>query len=757
VKPFADWAFCHGINRFVLHRYAHQPWTAPIRVPGMTMGPWGLHYERTQTWWEQSKPWHEYLARCQYLLQQGRFNADICYLSSEDSPWRWLQPNKSRERPPYNFDACPPDVVLNRMAVKNGRLTLPDGMNYRLLVLPEAETTMTPELLRKLKELVSAGATVLGAKPIRSPSLSGHPQCDAEVRQLADELWANCDGMTIREHQVGKGRIVCGVRPEEFLAREGLAPDFLAEATRPESIRYIHKIVGDADVYFLANKYDEPCDALCQFRVSGKQPELWRPDSGAIEIPAVHQQLQTTTQLSVHFDPFGSVFVIFRPPQGAPPQPITSLSRVSDHSSTNPESLVTNHELQVTNYDSQVTNHSSPASTFTFAVWVRPEIEVDLREESNAGIAGLKVIRNDALYPPPGDDLYPEPNQAGSGLSVGRNAICVFEHAANYFGAPLVFAGSFRDWTHVTIVYRDNRPTLYVNGKFAHEGVKSDFTVHCGVGVKHTRGVAPFRGDVGAFRQFDRALSPEEIARLKNEMALPQPRSDLPDAEVFRDQRGRLEAHIWRAGDYEARSGEKTVARFDATSLPAPYEITGPWDLRFPPGWGAPEKVNFEKLISWTDSPDQGIKYFSGTAGYLKSFRLPQEFRRKGQRVFLDLGKVAVMAEVLLNGKELGVLWKPPFRIDITDALKPAANQLEIKLTNLWPNRMIGDEQLAPDSKRKPNGTLDEWPDWVLAGKSSPSGRFTFTTWEPWKKDSALQESGLLGPVTIRACRKLSE
>jgi hypothetical protein len=145
VKDLGDWAFCEGINRFVFHRYALQPWLDV--KPGMSMGPWGLHYERTQTWWEQSAAWHAYLTRCQFLLRQGLFVADVCYLGPEGSP-QTLGGQKSflsgapgreglpRERTGYNFDTCPPEVVLTRMTVKDGRLVLPDGMSYRLLVLP---------------------------------------------------------------------------------------------------------------------------------------------------------------------------------------------------------------------------------------------------------------------------------------------------------------------------------------------------------------------------------------------------------------------------------------------------------------------------------------------------------------------------------------------------------------------------------------------------------------------------------------------
>ena len=128
---------------------------------------------------------------------------------------------------------------------------------------------------------------------------------------------------------------------------------------------------------------------------------------------------------------------------------------------------------------------------------------------------------------------------------------------------------------------------------------------------------------------------------------------------------------------------------------------------------------------------------------------------RSGRRLFLDLGKVQVMAEVKLNGKDLGILWKPPFRVDITDAVRPGDNALEVKVANLWPNRMIGDEQLAEDSQRNPNGTLKDWPQWLQEGKPSPTGRTTFTSWRHWPRDAPLLESGLLGPVRIRVAARI--
>ena len=129
---------------------------------------------------------------------------------------------------------------------------------------------------------------------------------------------------------------------------------------------------------------------------------------------------------------------------------------------------------------------------------------------------------------------------------------------------------------------------------------------------------------------------------------------------------------------------------------------------------------------------------------------MPRELLGKDRRVYLDLGDVQVMATVKLNGKDLGILWKPPYRADVTGVLKAGENTLEIGVTNLWINRMIGDEELPEDSDRNPDGTLKAWPQWVQEGKPSPTGRSTFTSWRLWKKGDAPVPSGLIGPVTLR-------
>ena len=301
IKALGDQAFTEGINRFVFHRFAMQPWLD--RRPGMTMGPWGTHFERTQTWWELTPDWHRYLARCQFLLRQGTFVADLCCLEAEDSP----QSFHERSRLGYDYDQCYPEIVISKMAVQDGRLVLPGGMSYRLLVLSDARR-MTPLLLRKIKQLIEAGATVVGPRPTASPSLANYPRCDEEVRNLADEIWANCDGTAVQEHRLGHGRIVWGQTPERVLAKLDVGPDFSSTAR----LRFIHRHAHGADLYFVSNPAVQRLTATATFRVRGKTPELWWPDSGRIEPAAMFRQCGGLTQVELTLEASGSVFVLFR-------------------------------------------------------------------------------------------------------------------------------------------------------------------------------------------------------------------------------------------------------------------------------------------------------------------------------------------------------------------------------------------------------------------------------------------------------------
>ncbi|MCX6872589.1 MAG: glycosyl hydrolase [Verrucomicrobia bacterium] len=711
IKELGDWAFCEGINRFVFHRYAAQPWTNV--APGMSMGPWGLHYERTQTWWEQSKAWHQYLARCQYLLQQGLFVADVLYLEAEGAGRQFSTPGgaeiASRMRGGYNYDGCPPEVVLTRLKVKDGRLVLPDGMSYRVLVMPDCET-MTPRLLRKIRELVDAGATVIGGgiPPEKSSSLADMGAGDAEVKKLAAELWP---------------KLVTGKNAAQLLGERGVKPDFSATPM----LRYTHRTIGDADVYFVANPQPSDVAAVASFRVTGKQPELWWPATGRTAPALAFDEKDGVTRVPLSLEASGSLFVVFRKPADAAKQ-VVSITR--DGKELLP--------LQAA-ATPQVPDVSKP---FTMVAWVKPGADTALPDEAKSGVSSGQIQPNNyVVYPVPGHEVWSGP-AAGAGLAVGRNGVTVVEHGGSHLAAVLVCPTPVTDWTHIAVVYRDGTPQLYLNGKLAHTGLKSVFAVHGSVGVSHTREIAPFKGKRAGLQQFDHALTDAEILKLAQ---VPLSLSMLDEPPAFDIATG----EIRQSGTYvfTSATGQQRELK---VALPALQEIAGPWQVSFDPKWGGPAKVTFEKLDDWSTRPEDGIKYYSGTAVYRTTFQA-----KKGQ-AYLDLGKVEVMADVTLNGKPLGTLWKPPYRVDVTEALKDGENKLELKVVNLLINRQIGDEQLPEDSERNDHRALNKWPEWLQEGKPSPTGRFTFGSWRLWKKDDPLVESGLLGPVTLRPVDRMN-
>jgi len=173
--------------------------------------------------------------------------------------------------------------------------------------------------------------------------------------------------------------------------------------------------------------------------------------------------------------------------------------------------------------------------------------------------------------------------------------------------------------------------------------------------------------------------------------------------------------------------------------------------VSFIPGWGAPERIELPQLLDWTKHSNPVVRYFSGTATYRTVLKVPADLVATSNRIVVDLGQVGVMAEVIVNGRNLGVLWCNPFRVDITSVVQAGDNTLEIRITNLWPNRMIGDEQYPADVEWA-GKALKDWPEWVKAGQPRPAtNRFTFATWKHWNKGDALLPSGLLGPVQVRA------
>ncbi len=723
LKAHGDRAFCEGINRFVFHRYALQPWT-PERRPGMTMGPWGQHYERTQTWWDWTPAWHQYLARCQHLLRQGLFAADICYVQPEAPP----QGPGDHPRDGYPWDECTADAVLKRMSVRDGRIVLPDGMSYRLLALSDTRA-VTPQLLRKVRELVQAGATVLGPKPLYSPSLSNYPECDAEIQRLADEVWTDCNGQNIKEHRFGNGRVVWGLTPAQVLEQAGVAADFAST----EPLRFIHRSLADRQIYFVSNPNNFPLTTTCSFRVKDKAPELWRPDTGDLQPASMWREQGGRTHVVLTFEPSGSIFVVFgQNTKGH--DPVVSIRR-------NNEVLVqtapaTPEKVEVKKATYGVPN--DPARTRDATQVVQQKVDRGqysfqartIAESGDPAPEVVKVLTADYVI---GGKSFSVRAHDPDTIHITRNALSLKVEKAQY--GVLDDPKRTRDVRARVQRIVDAGETSFVVARMA-EGDDPAFMV-----VKTLIFEVTMDGKRVTFTGTD----PETI-RLVSPTAPPQ-----PAAIVRQGSKGSTMLEAIEPGQYECLMASGKTLRASVDAAPESVEVPGAWSVQFQPNLGAPDRITLATLMSLSEHENPGVKYFSGTATYEKTIAIPRALLSRGKRLYLDLGRLEVMARVTLNGRKLGTFWKPPFRIDITDIAKVGDNKVAIEVVNLWPNRLIGDEQLPEDSERNPDGTLKRWPQWVLDGKPSPTGRFTFTSWRLWRKADQPLKSGLIGPVTLQS------
>jgi hypothetical protein len=743
IKDLGDWAFCEGINRFVFHRYAMQPWVNPNRAPGMSMGPWGLHYERTQTWWEQSKAWHEYLARCQYLLQQGLFVADVCYLQPEGAPRRFTPPPAALSGPyirgGYNFDGCTPEVVLTRMSVQDGRIVLPDGMSYRLLVLPQVET-MTPALLRKIKELVTAGATVVASvPPQKAPGLENYPACDRDVRKLAAELWGSgAAPAAMSERQVGQGRIIWGgelspktaAAPKELPALGSAQWVWYKEGnpamSAPPGRRYFRRVVTlDPGCRIASARLVMTADNEFVCFINGRRvgagnnfKQAYAMDVAAALQPGANLIAVAATNTTDNPSPAGLIGLL-------------SIKLADGRAIDVPTD---------SSWESCVNSlpgwNSSAKATAGWGAALRL---------GPLGMAPWGEIEVAPALP----DVYPAATLVHQWLAKAN--------------VPPDFAA--------------DRPLRYIHRRigeadvyFVANGAPDACDAICSFRVagKQPELWHPETGSVITLMAFEEKdgstrlplrLGPTEsvfiVFRHPAEAACRIVSSSCDGQTSLRTDTTRGE--IDQPGNYVFKSADGRTREVKGPQQ-APLEISGPWEVAFDPKWGGPAKVRFEKLDDWSKRAEEGIKYYSGAACYQKTFHVGAEaLKQPHVRWYLDLGKVAVVAEVRLNGKESGIAWKPPYRVDVTEALKLGENLLDVKVVNLWINRQIGDEQLPEDCDRNRNGTLKSWPAWLQEGKPSPTGRYTFSSWKLWKKGDSLQESGLLGPVTLRQTVRIEQ
>ncbi|MCX6326940.1 MAG: glycosyl hydrolase [Bacteroidia bacterium] len=570
LKEQGDEMYARGVNRFVFHSFPHQMNT--IAKPGMTMGPHGIFMGWSNPWWEQGSVWIDYLSRCQSMLQQGKTVSDILYFVGEDVPLK-IDDTKIKNLPGYRADYCDANILLNKTRVINGRIVLESGTSYDLLILPDNEGMSLP-VLEKISAFVKQGAWVVGKKPFYYPGLKGYPENDTKVQQLANELWDNCDGLNVKEHSVGKGKIIYGKSALDVLHELKLKPDFTYTTNGKEFIlNYLHKKVDNKDFYFLANHSSVKEVVNCTFRVTGKIPELWYPDTKEMKVLSAYKSKDGCTQIDIPFDESSSVFVVFRKPQ----------------------------------------------------------------ESNNTNIIDVSL-----------------------------------------------------------------------NG------------------------------------------SPISNSVMQDNLFLP--------ANISTSVNGKTQLEAFKSGVYQLKTATGQSLEFKIDGVDQPLKVTGAWTVSFDEKMRAPKSIVFNELMSWTQSEVEGIKYYSGAANYTKVVEVSQSTLSLDKNIYLDLGEVANVATVKINGKQIGILWKPPYRLDVKKSLKAGKNTLEVIVSNSWVNRLIGDEQYPSDYeyvkilKATFGGSLGitNIPSWFQNGEPKPgSERILFSTWRHFSEDSPLQEAGLLGPVQL--------
>jgi hypothetical protein len=540
LKSSADRAFCEGVNQIYFHTFSHSP--SLTAKPGYVYYA-GSHFNRNITWWDYAYDWIAYLTRCQYMLQQGLPVADVCFYYGDG-----IKDRKTyRQETPllgdsYHYDYTNSDAILERMTARNGKIYLPDGMSYNILILPN-EKAIPLEVLEKIRDLVSAGITIIGAKPEKSTGLYQYEENDRKVKKIAAELWGS-ESAGMVDRAFGKGRVICGKSIREVLADKKILPDMEYASCRDSSaIDYIHRTDGDAEIYYLANLTEQSDYVRATFRITGKTPQIWNPADGSVTDLPVYADDGERISMPLYFDPFGSMFIVFREKEETP---------------------------------------------------------------------------------------------------------------------------------HITSV----------------------------------------------------SVSGENI--------FPQLPAQIPDTEYYSlSPDGKL---LFRsANDVELKYNTGQINRL-TPPLVYSQEIPSPWQVSFSEEWGGPAHITFDKLISWTESETEGIKYYSGTAVYTNTFTVDESMMTAPPHIELHLGEVYHIAEVIINGKNLGTCWKKPFRKDISSTVVPGKNTIELKIVNLWPNRLIGDSGLSEKERYTETNVL------LMT---------TYNINSKFRKDAPLLPSGLLGPVRL--------
>lgn len=305
LKPVADEIFARGVNRILMHESHMQPLVDA--KPGLGLFIFGQYFNRNETWAEHAGPWVRYLSRTSYMLQQGRFVADVAYFYGEERNLTELFKDRVNTDVPkgYAYDYINPEALLTLLSVKDGRLVTPSGMSYRVLFLPDTVKRLSLPALRKIRALVADGAVLVAQRPAGGLGMASP---DGEIAKLADEIWG--DGAPGRS--LGQGRVYADLT--SALAAEKITPDVAFSHTPAGAdLLTLHRRTADADIYFVSNQSAQPRALDGVFRVDGRVPELWRAETGQRQ-PISYEQMDVGVRVPLELAGHEAVFVVFDKP-----------------------------------------------------------------------------------------------------------------------------------------------------------------------------------------------------------------------------------------------------------------------------------------------------------------------------------------------------------------------------------------------------------------------------------------------------------
>ncbi|MBT8037921.1 MAG: glycoside hydrolase [Verrucomicrobiae bacterium] len=318
MKPSFDRELCAGLNLLFVHTFTCSP--PEMGLPGQEYFA-GTHFNPQVTWWEESPAFIEYFNRCQFLTQQAKFVADVLHYYGDHIPniFGSKAADPAGALPGYDYDVLSEELLIDTLEVEEGMLVLPSGMRYRILTLPN-HRVLSLGAIRKINELVRAGATVLGPKPEKTVTLEGPPNRQKRFQVLADRLWGNQSNPAPGIRKVGKGQVAWGMTATELLHKQGVPPDVERSVSTgdPEQgeVDWIHYRIGDADFYFIAELAGQTCRSDFLFRVEGRIPEFWNPVDGSIQKAFSYTIAKGRTQVHLKLGPYDSLFIVFREPVG---------------------------------------------------------------------------------------------------------------------------------------------------------------------------------------------------------------------------------------------------------------------------------------------------------------------------------------------------------------------------------------------------------------------------------------------------------